>query len=315
LSAGLAWAGGSWLAARRLSDRLISPEGLVPPSRRREDLLAALQSSVPLVAELRHPGSSRDPVELSAVFASPGDAPGRPTLLFLHGKGGNAAEWTPDAQRALSIGYNVLLPDLRGHGGSGGAFVTFGLLEKDDLARGVARAAELFGISSERIGVHACSAGSSVALEYAVDRAGVRALWLESPFADLKQMARHYLSVMTGVPGPLLALATRWAASRAASRIRRELGLPKSASGLEGVDPLRAMARVRAPVCLVYGRHDRLIPPRFADRLTRGLPPGSEIWNPDAGHCHHEDEAERVLPEQYAQRWRAFFAKHLPTGR
>ena len=76
----------------------------------------------------------------------------------------------------------MLLPDLRGHGRSGGSFFTFGFLEKDDLALTIAAARDGFGIDAERIGIHSCSAGSSVALEFAADRAGVRAIWLESPF-------------------------------------------------------------------------------------------------------------------------------------
>jgi hypothetical protein len=313
VAAGLAWVGGSWLAARRLSHRLISPQGLAPPTSNRQDLLAALRRRTPHVSELRHAGSPLAPDELQATFASPEHPAARPTILFLHGKGGNAAEWQPDALRALSLGYNVLLPDLRGHGESGGTFVTFGLLEKGDLQNAVDAACERFGIPADRLGVHSCSAGSSVALEFAAGRPEVKAVWLESPFADVRGMARHYLAVATGIPAPLLGLVTSFAVATAASRVRRDLGLARSAAGLERLDPLRAVSRVRAPVCLVYGRDDRLIPPRFATRLEQSLPPGSEVWTPAAGHCHHEDEAEKVLPEEYARRWTEFFAKHLPV--
>ena len=33
----------------------------------------------------------------------------------------------------LRHGYSVLMPDARGHGSSGGEFVTYGLLERDDI--------------------------------------------------------------------------------------------------------------------------------------------------------------------------------------
>ena len=130
LSGGVSYLGGSWLAARSLSRRLVSAQGLKPATARREDLIAALSHAVPIAEDFRHAGSARHPVQLAAVFASPGGAAQRPTLLFTHGKGGNAAEWQPDALRALGAGYNVLLPELRGHAPSGGTFVTYGLLEK-----------------------------------------------------------------------------------------------------------------------------------------------------------------------------------------
>ena len=142
------------MAARALARRLIAPEGLGPAPARHEDLLVALESAATVVANLRHRGSKRLPVELSTIFASPGEPERRPTLLFLHGKGGDASEWEPDAQRALRLGYNVLLPDLRGHGRSGGSFFTYGFLEKDDLALTVAAAQDGFGIDADRLGIH-----------------------------------------------------------------------------------------------------------------------------------------------------------------
>jgi pimeloyl-ACP methyl ester carboxylesterase len=176
------FAGASWLAGRRLAHRLVSPVGLAPPPRDRVRLLSALRRRASIVAEIAHPGSARDPAELSAVFASPGRPAERPTILFLHGKGGNAAEWEPAAARALDAGYNVLLPDLRGHGQSGGEFVTYGLLERHDLALALEAARERFGIDPARIGIHSCSAGSAVALAFAAEDRQLKALWRGTTF-------------------------------------------------------------------------------------------------------------------------------------
>ena len=312
LSGGLLFAGASYLAARRLAHRLVSPEGLAPAPEGRESLLAALRGGASIVSEFAHAGSAQDPVELSAVFASPGRPPERPTILFLHGKGGNAAEWEPAAVRALGSGYNVLLPDLRGHGASGGEFVTYGLLERHDLAHALEAARERFGIDPGRLGVHSCSAGSAVALAFAAGEPRLRALWLESPFAEADAMARHYLSLSTGIPSFLLSLTSRWAVARAIRGIERRLGFEGS-EGLREIDPVRRIARVAAPVLLVYGRKDRLVPVPFVERLARALPPGSEVWETPAGHCHHDNEAEKVVGEEYRRRWKDFFGRHLPV--
>ena len=305
----------SWLAGRLLARHLISAEGLVPATAEREALLEALGRAGGRVEDLRHAGSLLDPVELAAVFASPGlDAARRPTILFLHGKGGNAAEWRPEALRALACGYNVLLPDLRGHGPSGGRFVTHGFLEKEDLANAIACARERCGIDPARLGVHGCSAGASLAIEFAAGRFGVRAVWLESPYADPMAMARHYLSQRTGLAPRLLGLTSRFAVGRAMAHVRRELSLTGDAGGLETIDPVAAINRVRAPVCLVYGEKDELVPPRFSARLEAALPPGSRVWRaPNAGHCHHDDEPARVATQEYDRRWREFFGRFLPV--
>lgn len=315
LSAGAAlFVAASWLASRRLAARLVSATGLGLTADRHKELLAALSGVAVVVEELRHAGSALDPVELVATFASPGDPDRRPTLLFVHGKGGRASEWGEDALRALALGYNVLLPDLRGHGRSGGRYMTFGFLEKDDLVNAITAARERWNIDPHRLGVHSCSAGSSIALELAANRAGVRALWLESPFADPREMARHYLSAATGIPPPFLSLATRWAVSATVASVKKDLGLERAAGGLEHADPVAALERVRCPVLLVYGEEDRLVPPRFVERLIEALPPGSSVFRAaGAGHCHHENEPARVVKDEYLGRWTAFFGRHLPV--
>jgi pimeloyl-ACP methyl ester carboxylesterase len=315
LSGAGAYLAGSWIAGRALAHRLISGTGLVPAKQQRADLLDALRGAGVFVEQLRYPGSARDPVEMSAVFASPDrDASGRPTVLFLHGKGGNSAEWSPEAMRALACGYNVLLPDLRGHGESGGSFVTYGFLETEDLDNAISEAARRFGFDPRRLGVHGCSAGATLAIEFAARRDGVKALWIESPYADPKAMARHYLSLATGLPSWLLALTGLFAVRRAVAHVRRELNLAPDGGGLESVDPVRSIARVRAPVSLVYGEDDELVPPHFAARLELALPEGARVWRAaNAGHCHHDDEPARIATLEYDRRWRDFFLQHLPV--
>jgi pimeloyl-ACP methyl ester carboxylesterase len=304
----------SYLLSRLVARRLLAPEGLGPTPRRHAELESALAAAGAVVAEMRHAGSPRLPCELSAVFATPGDPARRSTLLFLHGKGGNASEWEPDALRALAGGYNVLLPDLRGHGRSGGELFTLGFLEREDLDCAFGAAAARFGIDGERIGIHSCSAGCSVALEFAADRPGVRAIWLESPFAEPRRMARRYLAAGTGIPEPVLALASRWAIGRSVEQVRRAIGAPRGPYTL--LDPIRAIERVRAPVALVHGAEDRLVPPAFTRALAAALPPGSEVWDvAGAGHCHHENEPEKVRREEYEARWREFFVRNLPARR
>lgn len=309
-AAGAGYFAGSYFAASALADILLSPTGLTPGDDRREEFREALRAEAAIVEELTHPGDPRDPVTLRTTFASPGDPGARATVLFLHGKGGNATEWLPDAVRALRQGLNVLCPDLRGHAGSGGRLITYGLLEKGDLGTEVAAATAKFGLDPRRLGVHSCSAGSWIALEYCADNRDVRALWLESPFSDPGAMARHYLHLKTGVPRWGLALAARWAVSRAASRLRRELGLPGGGGTI--ADPLAAARAVRCPVELVYGARDELVPPDFVPELESCLPRSTVVWEVGgAGHCHHADEPEAVARDEYERRWREFFGKHL----
>ncbi len=101
---------------------------------------------------------------------------------------------------------------------------------------------------------------------------------------------------------------------RAVARVRGELGLPPGGEGLDRVDPLAAVARVKAPILLVHGAEDWLVPPRFTERLASALPPHSGVWNvPGAGHCHHGNQPQAVARKAYARKWEEFFTKWLPA--
>ena len=305
-----AWVGASWIVARTLARRLISPYGLTPCQASREDLLSRLSAAGARVHDYRFAGSARAPDELCAILATPAEGRSSRTIVFLHGKGGNAAEWAPDALRAVALGYNALLPDLRGHKPSGGEFVTYGLLEREDLAAAIAAAEVRFDLDASRLAAHSCSAGSSTALVWAADEPRVRGIWLESPFADAREMARHYLGILTGLPRAVLGLTTAFAVRRALGSLRAALDV--TPEEILASDPVRAAARVRVPIFIVFGDEDRLVPPRFTQRLADVLPPGSTLWNPQgAGHCHHDNEPQKVNEREYVERWTAFFAAVL----
>src|SRR5258706_1291124 len=224
-AAGVAYLAGSYFAAKRLPRVLLSPVGLIAGLDRHAELLADLRGLGAEVEEFWHAGDARDPAKLRATFASPGAARDRATILFLHGKGGNGSEWRSEAMRAVAAGYNVLCPDLRGHAGSGGEFITYGILEARDMENCLEAARERFGIDPNRVGIHACSAGCLIALKLSERSSKLSGMWLESPFSDPRAMARHYLHLKSGWPAWLLSLTAHWAVAQADSRIRRKLRL------------------------------------------------------------------------------------------
>lgn len=290
----------------RLSDLLLTSRALGPVTVTRETLLASLTEGAGArgyVEELAYEGDAREPARLVALFATRGEPERRPTILFLHGKGGAASEWRRDALRALGRGYNVLLPDLRGHAPSGGARITYGLYEEEDTALLLSAAAGRFGIDPARLGIDACSMGTLVALPYAASRP-VAALWLQSPFGDLGAMAVRYVRRATEIPeaflAPPLHLALRL--------LERSVGLP-----LSSIDPIATARRVTAPAVVVYGTEDALVPRGLAREVYDALAGEKEYWCvPRCGHCHHLDEPQAIRPAEYLRRWGAHFGAHLP---
>lgn len=55
------------------------------------------------------------------------------------------------------------------------------------------------------------------------------------------------------------------------------------------------------PVRILWGRHDRILPPRYAEWISSRLPNAPLSWVDDAGHLLAEDAPARLLAEILAQ--------------
>ena len=170
-----------------------------------------------------------DGVRLAARFYVPRTPPAdgvpfRGVVLFTHGVGGWKEGFLNHHWLFLHAGWAVLSYDLRGHGRSSPAAVTYGAHEAADLAA-VWRCAQ--GLAAGRPMVaYGASMGAAITLDAAADLPGCRGLIIESPFADLGAMLR------AGLAQPLLGLARRlaWASGWDADA-QRPVALPILARG------------------------------------------------------------------------------------
>ena len=103
-----------------------------------------------------HTFNSFDQVQISSWFI-PNDSTKR-AVIILNGIGGNRLGLVERAKFYVEKNYNVLLPDLRGTGGSGGEVITFGWKERYDLEASVQFLKEK---GMEEIAVHGLSLGAA----------------------------------------------------------------------------------------------------------------------------------------------------------
>jgi len=185
-----------------------------------------------------------DGLRLGAWLVPAADAGRGTAVLVANGNGGNRADRAPLARALSAEGLTVLLFDYRGYGGNEGSPTEHG------LARDV-RAAQRFlveqtGLPPGRILYFGESLGAAVVTELATEIAP-GGLVLRSPFVDLASVGQvHY---------PFLPV-------RLLLRDRYPLA--------------DRLATVKAPVAVVYGAADSVVPPEqsrtvaaSAPRLTR----------------------------------------------
>jgi pimeloyl-ACP methyl ester carboxylesterase len=207
----------------------------------------------------------------------PPDMPPRGTILVLHGMGARSAWMHGTASDFARAGYRAVLVDLRGHGASTGDRLTYGLREALDLTM-VIDELEARRILVGQLGVYGISYGATTAIHLAGLDERVRAVVAVAPFSDMRSEVSHYVRTI-GMPGvgPFLSEEYIQAAVDEAGRIN-------------GFSPDRADAAIAiqytdAPVLLVHGKADMIIPCAHSQRLHEAAPDHSELMlMPGLGH-------------------------------
>lgn len=164
----------------------------------------------------------------------------RGAVLYLHGNTGSLRRWQHRASRFTALGHAVLMPDYRGYGKSRGKLSEEALL--GDAQAWYERLAARYGEAA--IVVYGRSMGTGMAVPLAAHNAP-QCLVLESPYADLLDVARNYLAI----------LPYRWLLKY---RFRNDL----------------AIKRVKCPVYIFHGKRDPLVPYNSALKLYAATPTG-----------------------------------------
>ena len=214
-----------------------------------------------------------DGLRLLAWYASPG--PSQLVIVYFHGNGGNIEYHADWLRRFHDEGFGALFLEYRGYGGNPGSPSEQGLFA--DARAGLDFLASQ-GVEPGRVVLFGESLGTSVAVRMASERP-VALLVLESPYTSIAAVAkRHY----PFLPVDLL-LRDRF-------------------------DALSRIAAVRAPLLVLQGGRDQVVPPQSGRELFAAAPEPKEIWvAPEGGH---NDLADFGALDKAVD----FIRRHAPAG-
>lgn len=201
--------------------------------------------------------TTTDGLSLAGWFVPAATGGRAPAVLVLNGNAGNRFHRAPLAHALSRAGFAVLLFDYRGYGGNPGSPTERGLLTD---ARAAARyLAARDDVDARRIAYFGESLGAAVAVALATE-APPAVLVLRSPFTSLADMRKlHY---------PLL---------------------PFDFLLLDRYPAIDQIARVTAPVLVIAGERDEVVPPAHSRRLFDAAnEPKRFLLVPTA---HHNDPA------------------------
>ena len=182
-------------------------------------------------------------------------APGRPTLLYFHGNAGNLANRSERVRRFLVRGWGVLFMSYRGYSGSSGKPSESANVADAKLAYDVLRKA---GVAADDIIVYGESLGSGVAVQVAAEKQ-VGGLVLDAPYtsiADVAEASYPFLPVRPFI--------------------------------FDRYETMRFLPKVKAPLLVMHGEDDRVIPVEMGKAVYAAANAPKEIVTfPRAGHSDH----------------------------
>ena len=226
-----------------------------------------------------------------------GSSPTAPVIILVPGFKAGSTSMVPYARFLYKDGFNALLYDSRGMGGSGGSF-TLGLREVNDVWGAVAyldRRPHL----SRRYGLLGVSLGAGVAIGAAAGSPRLAAIVADSAYTDQERTVDRLDSLVFGALHVPLAPIGPWA-------VDRLIG-----SSLERFSPLRVVSHLSPrPLLLIHSRHDAnpTTPLAGARALRAAAGPHASLWiAPRGGHAG----ALAAQPAEYTRRVLAFFRRWL----
>lgn len=214
-----------------------------------------------------------------------------------------AQDGTGDFLPASSLyeltGCNILLPDPRCHGESGGEFFTYGLTERYDVAAWLAWAEEALG--PQTFILWGEGTGANTALMAAAEGLlpdNVAFIVAESPYASLHEMAKASIWKWYSVPSvPFLAAIESKIEKKAGFRVK-DIDLPAELSAGSGT----------IPVLFLCSEYDAYIQPAWSQAVAEAYPGPQTTVTGGGSHgtvyAARQDEIDGVL----AQWWSTYGA-------
>lgn len=217
-------------------------------------------------------------------------------IIAVHGYSGEGNKMGSRAKAFYELGYNVIIPDLRGHGKSEGHYIGMGWHDRQDILTWIDYIITkdkksqiiLYGISMGASTVMmTCGEELPSNVKVAVEDCGYTSVWDEFS---------HELKIMFNLPNfPIMNFAS------IVTKIRAGYSF-KEASALKQV------AKSKIPILFIHGSKDNFVPYAMLDKLYNAASCEKEkLIMQGAGHC----KADKTNPNLYWSTIDKFINKYI----
>ncbi|PIC86243.1 alpha/beta hydrolase [Sporosarcina sp. P20a] len=244
--------------------------------------------------------TSRDGLDLMGYYL-PAKQPSEKLVILTHGYLGHAKQMGLYGQYYYEeLGYNIFMPNARGHGKSGGDYYGFGWPDRLDLIDWTKLLTGKIGTNTQVI-YHGLSMGAATVLMASGEDLPkqVKAIIADSPYQSVYQLFAYQLNRMFHLPAfPLLDNMSLLTSTRAGYSLKE-------------ADALSAVQRATVPILYIHGNADTFVPTEMTKELYEKTRSKAELFLvDDANH----GEAFVMDQEAYERKVDDFLKTHLPTS-
>lgn len=239
--------------------------------------------------------TSTDGLKLSAIYLPATDS--HKTAIVAHGYMGNAETMANYAKMFHDLGYNVLVPDARGHGKSEGDYIGFGWHERKDYVKWIDQVLETNG-QSEEIVLYGISMGAATVMMTSGESlpTNVKAIIEDCGYSSVNEELAYQLNELFSLPPfPLIQVTSLMTKIRAGYFFGE-------------ADAIKQLEKNQLPMLYIHGDADTFVPYEMLDKVyqaTNG--PKEKYIVPGAEHA----KAYSIDPENYQKTVSSFLEKYV----
>lgn len=241
--------------------------------------------------------TSSDGLQLHAYYLEAKHPTDR-TVILAHGYSGLPEQMSGYTKMYRDVlGYNVLLPDARGHGKSEGNYIGFGWPERKDYVKWINKVIEHTGNDSQIV-LHGVSMGGATVMMTSGENLppNVKAIVEDCGYTSVTDELSYQLKRMYHLPSfPIVQLTSLLTKIRAGYTFNE-------ASALDQIK------KSKTPILFIHGDSDLFVPSEMVYTLYENGPKDKKLFVvPGAGH----GKARRVDPVGYDREVTQFIGNYV----
>lgn len=241
--------------------------------------------------------TSNDDLKLKGYYFE-AKVPTNKTVIIAHGYTGKAKDMARFAKfYQEKLGYNVLMPDARGHGESEGDYIGFGWHERKDYVQWINYIIKKKGMDSEIL-LHGVSMGGATVLMTSGENLPkqVKAIVEDCGYTSAEGVLEYQLKRMYNLPGFPIVNSTSL------------LTKLKSGYTFSEASALEQVKKAKLPIMFIHGEKDSFVPFEMVYELYKAANTEKELYVvPDAEHANAYD----INPTLYEEKVTNFITKYI----